>query len=1097
MQLSYSFLYRWFAVGSLLAAINVTFALAGVGKETGAPEQKKPTTNNYYSASVINSIYASIINNGDGTTEYPNGTGKLIIFEDGVVWGGYAKGLLKVGGSTYQHGLQAGRVLTPGTAGTSPNADDPALGMYRVFRVRPDVSPQTTFALVSAVLESDEAALIAHTNLAVQQIYNQYVLDWIEWPANQGAPFEDKNGNGIYEPNIDVPGIPGASQTLWFVANDLDASRSFSLAGSQPIGLEFQRTIWAYRSFGSLKDVVLFRNILINKSGGSIDSMFITQWSDPDLGDAGDDFAGCDTIRALGFVYNSKADAVYGTAVPAAGYKMISGPVVPGSPGDSAFVKFGYRKGFKNLKMSSFNIFINANANYSDPQMGNYNGTLQWFNLMKGLIGVSGLPYIDPITSQPSKFVLSGDPVANTGWLDGSFAAPGYRRIALTAGPFVMAAGDTQEFIVGLGVAQGTDRISSVAKLRSISDFTSSLVLKGSAEVNLGQVDSVQPFQSKVPFEASIIRLKGTTSNTSWFVQQKPGGSGASINTLSMFKAELQTDIPGIYRVGFVAISNSNVRDTVFVTFRVSSNKAPSVAFNAPTQITLGDTLKLDGTPTIDPELNPLTYSWSITGGESGSYEYNPADTVTGIFGNLASTQTTFVPTRSCFLTVTLQASDAEFTRSATKEIAVLPRKTANVSTGKVFDNHYMNPGIFGPFIVREFNGTYWARLFTLFSLDFGAADIAPLLLQGASGGNYFVATQQLVYSANGRFGAQIAILDGSGIVANTVTLDPDNSTVTKADTTATEVYVKNNRFYFSYGLPGLYVYDVTNPSSPQFVQQFTNGQRWGNFIYDGNYLFAAHPGRKISIVDISNPSTVTTKASYDLSWGPNRIAKSGATLVVANADTLELYDASNLTALTAHAKWLVPKEVRSDNRLTDIALAGNYLAISTYEGTYVYDVSNRDAPFITAKWITGIYQGRIFYNGNRLMVSVADRQGGSSPIRPYPLIELRIPPVTGVREILAGLPPTAYELAQNYPNPFNPSTTIRYALPVTSRVKLTVYNVLGQVVGELVNQEQMAGWKEVEWNSDVSSGIYFYRLEATSNSNNRFAQVKKMLLLR
>jgi hypothetical protein len=539
------------------------------------------------------------------------------------------------------------------------------------------------------------------------------------------------------------------------------------------------------------------------------------------------------------------------------------------------------------------------------------------------------------------------------------------------------------------------------------------------------------------------------------------------------------------------------VQDTVFASFRVSSNRAPSVAFNAPSQITLGDTLKLDGSPTVDPESNPLTYKWSITGGESGSYELNPADTVTGIFGNLASAQTTFLPTRSCFLTVTLQASDAEFTRSATKVIVVNPRKTVNVSYGKVFDTRYMNPGLFGSFVVREFNGTYWARMYILFSLDFGAADMAPVLLQGASGGNYFVASPQLVYSANGRLGAQIAILDGSGVATNTVTIDPDNSTVAKTDTTATEVYVKNNRLYFSYGFPGLYVYDVTNPNSPQFVQQFSNGQRWGNFIYDGGYLFAAHPGRNISIVDISNPASVTTKASYDLSWGPNRIAKSGATLVVANADTLELYDASNLLALTSHAKWLVPKEVRNDNRLTDLALAGNYLAISTYEGTYVYDVSNRDAPLLTAKWLTGIYQGRIFYNGIRLLVSVADRWGGSSPVRPYPVIELQIPGVTGVREFAAMLPPTGYELVQNYPNPFNPSTIIRYALPIASRVKLTVYNVLGQVVGELVNQEQTAGWKEVEWNADVSSGIYFYRIEATSDPNNRFVQVKKMLLLK
>jgi len=94
---------------------------------------------------------------------------------------------------------------------------------------------------------------------------------------------------------------------------------------------------------------------------------------------------------------------------------------------------------------------------------------------------------------------------------------------------------------------------------------------------------------------------------------------------------------------------------------------------------------------------------------------------------------------------------------------------------------------------------------------------------------------------------------------------------------------------------------------------------------------------------------------------------------------------------------------------------------------------------------------------------------------------------------------PKEYALSQNYPNPFNPSTTLRYGLPSQSRVRLVVYNVLGQVVTNLVNTEQPAGWNQVVWNANVSSGLYFYRIEATSldNPSNRFVETKKMLLLR
>ncbi len=94
---------------------------------------------------------------------------------------------------------------------------------------------------------------------------------------------------------------------------------------------------------------------------------------------------------------------------------------------------------------------------------------------------------------------------------------------------------------------------------------------------------------------------------------------------------------------------------------------------------------------------------------------------------------------------------------------------------------------------------------------------------------------------------------------------------------------------------------------------------------------------------------------------------------------------------------------------------------------------------------------------------------------------------------------PTEWSLLQNYPNPFNPSTTIRYSLPYQSRVTLTIYNILGQVVSELVNGTQEAGWREVRWNAKAASGMYIYRLTAvsTSDPNKRFVQTKKMMLVR
>jgi len=107
---------------------------------------------------------------------------------------------------------------------------------------------------------------------------------------------------------------------------------------------------------------------------------------------------------------------------------------------------------------------------------------------------------------------------------------------------------------------------------------------------------------------------------------------------------------------------------------------------------------------------------------------------------------------------------------------------------------------------------------------------------------------------------------------------------------------------------------------------------------------------------------------------------------------------------------------------------------------------------------------------------------------------------VAGVLNRQTSLLPSMYELRQSYPNPFNPTATIHYNLSTQSHVSLKVYNLLGQAVATLTNGIEMAGYKEVQWNAaNFASGVYFYRLEATSLSNpsRTFTQVKKMMLLK
>ena len=106
----------------------------------------------------------------------------------------------------------------------------------------------------------------------------------------------------------------------------------------------------------------------------------------------------------------------------------------------------------------------------------------------------------------------------------------------------------------------------------------------------------------------------------------------------------------------------------------------------------------------------------------------------------------------------------------------------------------------------------------------------------------------------------------------------------------------------------------------------------------------------------------------------------------------------------------------------------------------------------------------------------------------------VNVPVSSAGRELI----PTSYALDQNYPNPFNAGTVISFALPEASHVKVTVFNVLGQTVNVLADEEMSAGMQRVPWDgrdqngNAASSGVYFYRINAKN-----FTDTKKMTLIK
>jgi hypothetical protein len=400
------------------------------------------------------------INDNNSGFVFPKGSRKTAVFKSGFIWGGKVGGEVRVGGSTYRTGLQAGRILANGTA------SDPDAPGNRIYRVRPDYR------------SGDLSSEIGDGEGSATQIRAQYELDWNQWPATEGAPFKDGNNDGVYSPAlvdpegnpVDVPGVPGADQTIWYVCNDLSSVRTLDLYGAQPMGLELQVTIFGYAQQGALGNMFFRKMLMINRGTNTIDSMFVSMWSDIDLGDSNDDFAGCDTTLSVGYVYNAfENDATYTPLPPpCTGFDFFQGPVV-NSPGDSAIFRGKRVQNKKNLPMTASYYFIRGDLNLNDPELGSYtNGTLQMYNFIRGRIGRTGQIFQDP-NGRLTTFALDGNPVTGSGWIDGQLFPAGDRRIGLSSGPFVMVPRDTQEIVVAeiaAGAIPGVNRLTAISLLK-------------------------------------------------------------------------------------------------------------------------------------------------------------------------------------------------------------------------------------------------------------------------------------------------------------------------------------------------------------------------------------------------------------------------------------------------------------------------------------------------------------------------------------------------------------------------------------------------------------------------------------------------------
>lgn len=377
----------------------------------------------------------------------------------------------------------------------------------------------------------------------------------LNWPAHGNvalgqasrlAPFRDNDhGNGtpdVYEPesgdypwydldqteedclnrNRTAPVPLFGDETLWWVFND--KGNIHTETQGQPIGMEIKSQAFAFNTQDEINSMTFYNYTLINRGTQTLNSTFFGQWVDADLGNAQDDYVGCDVQRGLGYAYNGdntdedNAGAIgYGTQPPAVGIDFFEGPYQdsdgmdnPGPRLDSLETQISYNEAFEGNGIPYIGIgigygdgivdnerygmrrFVYYN-NINHPVNGNPQNPEHYYNLLRGIwlngdvmtyggdgTNTSSIPaqYMFPGDTDPVHWGTYGVDPGTTEWTETGEGNPvGDRRFLQSAGPFTLTPGDFNNITVGVVWARASSGgpFASVQALRVVDDKAQAL----------------------------------------------------------------------------------------------------------------------------------------------------------------------------------------------------------------------------------------------------------------------------------------------------------------------------------------------------------------------------------------------------------------------------------------------------------------------------------------------------------------------------------------------------------------------------------------------------------------------------------------------
>lgn len=443
----------------------------------------------------INNVRAQLMTGGDmwwdigaeeARYEVPKGSNKHSLFAGSVWVGGFdAQGQLKVAAQTYR---QTGNDYWPGPIADNTTGGDQknvCSDWDRFWKINKsdlnrflELQSAGNFAAIEADARFDNIRHWPATgNVEAIGVSGNPLLQG-GFSTREYAPFVDDPAapDGIYDWRTDHPAILG-DQYIWWIFND--AGNTKGETGSGTIGLEVQASAFAFSTNDFLNDATFYNYRLINRGGLTLDSTYIATFSDADLGNAFDDYIGCDTTRGLGILYNgtsvdgSGEANSYGSKIPMVGVDFFIGPK------KKVTLPSGEIKE-DTLKMEVFSYYNNDFSNTGNPE-----GAEDYYGYMTGSNKAGGRMHNDfqgpgvPSTGwgpgPDTRFVFFGNPDVKTEWSECSCGNQPYdRRFVHSSGAFRLEAGGAYNDIT-LGAVWVSDvggcPNTSFRKIRAADDM--------------------------------------------------------------------------------------------------------------------------------------------------------------------------------------------------------------------------------------------------------------------------------------------------------------------------------------------------------------------------------------------------------------------------------------------------------------------------------------------------------------------------------------------------------------------------------------------------------------------------------------------------